>query len=257
MDESKKNPLSLLTPMQTFGVGLVGGVLVLCTIGFFILLGYMMRGGTSRLAANVNNNADAVTVPTEDIVDTNTGSKEINVKPVDLAKDHITGNKNAKVTIIEFSDTECPFCKRFQTSMQEVMKKYGDKIRWVYRHFPLDQLHSKSRNEALATECASEQGKFWEYIDKVYATTPANDGLDPAQLTVFAKDLKLNMTKFQSCMDTKKYAQLVSDQQADGEAAGVQGTPFSVVIGPNGEKEAINGALPTASIEQVLDKYVK
>jgi len=253
MDESKKNPLSLLTPMQTFGVGLVGGVLVLCTIGFFILLAYVMKGGSTRVAVDTGNNNVAVAP-----ADTNQPTEtEINVKPVDPAKDHIRGNKNAEVTIIEYSDTECPFCKRFHTSMQEVMDTYGTKIRWVYRHFPLDQLHSKARNEALATECANEQGKFWEYIDKVYEATPSNDGLDPAQLTQFAKDLKLNTTKFQSCMDSKKYAQFVSDQQADGETAGVQGTPFSIVIGPNGEKEAINGALPTASIGQVLDKYVK
>lgn len=111
--------------------------------------------------------------------------------------DHVLGNPNALVTIIEFSDTECPFCKKFHETMRKIIDEYGKdgKVKWVYRHFPLDQIHSKSRKEAEATECATEQGgneKFWEFINKIYEITPSNNGLDPAELPKIAKSIGLN-----------------------------------------------------------------
>jgi len=96
---------------------------------------------------------------------------------------------NAPVKIVEFSDTECPFCKRFHTTMQQVVKDSNGQVAWVYRHFPLDQLHSKARKEAEATECAAELGgneKFWAYLNRLMEVTPANDGLDLAELPVIA-----------------------------------------------------------------------
>ena len=97
--------------------------------------------------------------------------------------DHILGNPNAEVFIVEYSDLECPFCKQFHKSMLEIMSEYGaeGKVAWVYRHFPLDQLHSKARKEAEATECATELGgndAFWEYTNKIFEITPSNNGLN-------------------------------------------------------------------------------
>jgi len=112
----------------------------------------------------------------------------INMKPVSDG-DHILGDKNAPVKIVEFSDTECPFCKRFHTTMQQVVKDNNGQVAWVYRHFPLDQLHSKARKEAEATECAAELGgneKFWAYLNRLMEVTPANNGLDPAELLTIA-----------------------------------------------------------------------
>ena len=89
------------------------------------------------------------------------------------SKDHIRGNPNADITIVEYSDTECPFCKQFHQTMKQIIAEYGDsgKVAWVYRNFPLDQLHPKARKEAEALECANELGgndKFWEYTDRLY-----------------------------------------------------------------------------------------
>ena len=112
----------------------------------------------------------------------------INMKPISDS-DHILGDKNAPVKIVEFSDTECPFCKRFHTTMQQVVKDSNGQVAWVYRHFPLDQLHSKARKEAEATECAAEMGgneKFWAYLNRLMEVTPANNGLDPAELLTIA-----------------------------------------------------------------------
>jgi len=108
--------------------------------------------------------------------------------------DHILGDINAPVKIVEFSDTECPFCKRFHQTMEQIIDEYGKtgQVAWVYRHFPLDSLHSKARKESEALECAGEQGKFWEYTSSVYKTTPSNNKLDPNQLFKIAIDLGLN-----------------------------------------------------------------
>ena len=96
--------------------------------------------------------------------------------------DHLRGDPKAKVKVVEFSDLECPFCKRFHVTMQQVIEEYDGKVAWIYRHFPLDSLHSKARKEAEASECAAELGGndgFWAYIDKLFEITPSNNGLDP------------------------------------------------------------------------------
>src|SRR3989344_453399 len=92
--------------------------------------------------------------------------------------DHIRGNPDAPIKIVEYSDFECPFCKRFHETMQQVSAEYGDQVAWVYRHFPLDQLHSKARKEAVASECAAELGgndAFWKFTDRFFELTPSND----------------------------------------------------------------------------------
>ena len=177
------------------------------------------------------------------------------VKPVSKT-DHLLGDSKAAVTVIEFSDTECPFCKRFHETMQEVMKNYKGKVAWVYRHFPLDAIHSKARKEAEATECAAELGgnvAFWKYLDRIFEVTPTNNGLDPEELPKIAKYAGLNVAEFNKCLESGKYAQAVEDQYQDGLAAGVQGTPHSIVITKSGKKLTIGGAQPLESVKKILD----
>lgn len=172
--------------------------------------------------------------------------------------DHVRGSANAKVTIIDYSDTECPFCKRFHTVMKQVMTAYPNDVRWVYRHMPIEQLHSQARQESVATECAGEQGKFWEMLDKIYEVTPSNDGLDLATLPDLAKQVGVaDAAKFADCLKSDKFKQLIDDSIADGETAGAQGTPYSVVIGPKGEKLPINGAQSLAQVKALVDSLLK
>jgi protein-disulfide isomerase len=115
-----------------------------------------------------------------------TAEGEGNIPPI-TDKDHIFGNRNADLLIVEYSDPECPFCKRFDATMNQVMDQYqaSNKVAWVYRHFPLDSIHPKSRHESEALECANEIGgnaKFWEYVKVLFKVTPGNDGLDPTLL---------------------------------------------------------------------------
>lgn len=179
------------------------------------------------------------------------------LKPI-TPNDHILGNPNALVKIVEFSDPECPFCKLFHSTMHKVIDEYGKngKVAWIYRHFPLDQLHPKSRKETEATECANEQGgndKFWAYIDRVFAVTPSNNGLDPAQLPQIARDVGLDVAKFNSCLSSGKYAQRIQDNVDEAIATGGNGTPWSIVVAPNGKKYPLSGAQPYENVKQIID----
>jgi len=179
-------------------------------------------------------------------------------RAVDAKKDHIRGPATAKVTIIEYSDLECPFCKRFHETMKQVLAAYPNDVRWVYRHAPLSQLHSKAPAEANAAECAAEQGKFWEFIDEVFAVTPANNGLDAAELPKIAAKVGVgNAAQFKSCLDSNKYAGLVQADLDDATKAGMRGTPYSVAINAAGKKQSINGSLPLESVKSTVDSLLK
>ena len=258
MEEKNKSIFEVMNPQQTFLFGLVGGVMLLCTVGFFILLGIFLKGGNAgALAYNNGNNDVAVNTAGSDTAVANNGAPaNITVKAVDSKIDHIRGNANAKITIVEFSDPECPFCKAFHQTMQQVMTNYGDQVRWVYRNMPLDGLHSQARTEANALECAGAQGKFWEYTDLVYKTTNSNNTLDLTLLPKFATQLGLNLSKFNTCYQNKDFATKIQNDEADGQAAGGQGTPYSLLIGPDGTKTAINGAYPYTQVEQMIKQYL-
>lgn len=184
-------------------------------------------------------------------------AEEISFAPVNEKEDWIRGDKKAKVAIITYSDFECPFCKKFHETMLQVMNKYDGDVKWVFRHFPLDSLHRQARSEALAGECAGEQGKFWEFADLIFSRTTSNDGLDLTKLPDYAKEIGLNVSKFNSCYESKKYADEVNADASDAQKAGARGTPYSIVVGPNGEATPLSGALPVESVSSILDSLLK
>lgn len=181
------------------------------------------------------------------------------IRPV-TDQDHIRGAANAKVTVLEYSDLECPFCKSFHSTLRKLLTEYPNNVRWVYRHFPLDAIHSKARKEAEATECAGELGdndKFWAYMDRLFEVTPSNNGLDPAELPKIAEYVGLNRAQFEQCLNSGKYAQHVADDLADAQAAGGQGTPYSVVIAADGQKLPLSGAQPYSALKQLVEQALK
>lgn len=160
--------------------------------------------------------------------------KTIEIEAV-RADDHIVGNPNANIVVVEFSDTECPFCKNFHTTMNQIVDEYGKdgKVAWVYRHFPLDQLHPKARKEAEATECAYELGGnegFWKFTNRIYEITPANNKLDEAELPKIAEFAGINTTAFASCLASGKYADKVEGHYQEALKAGGRGTPYNVIL---------------------------
>jgi len=181
------------------------------------------------------------------------------IAPV-TSKDHILGDPNAQIVIVEYSDLECPFCKVFHDTLHQVMNDYPGKVAWVFRQFPIVQLHPKAPNEAMASECAAELGgndAFWKYIDRVFGITNSNNSLDPAQLPIIAQTIGLDVTAFNNCMNSGKYASVIDADVVAAGKAGAQGTPYSVIITKNGKKIPINGAQPIADVEAAINSVLK
>ena len=174
--------------------------------------------------------------------------------------DHITGNKNARVTLIEYSDFECPFCKTAHPTMKEILKTYGDKIRLVYRHFPLS-FHVNAQKEAEAAECVANLGgndKFWNFVDAIFERTTSNGtGFALDKLGPLASELGINQAEFQTCLDSGKYEKLVKDQTAEGTTAGVSGTPTTFLVDAKGNSQSIVGAQPLEAFKTAIDQALK
>jgi len=200
------------------------------------------KGGTNVEKVDQNNNGQQA-------------NTEIKLAPI-TDKDHIRGNINAPIKIVEFSDIECPFCKRFHETLKEVTSIYGDKVAWVYRQSPLVQLHPKAFNEAHATECVAELGgeaKFWEYLDLMYERTPSNNQFDLANLPIYAAEIGIDKDAFNACQTSMKYKDKINAQVQQAADAGGQGTPHSVIIGKDGSLTPILGAQPIEVVKQTID----
>ena len=157
------------------------------------------------------------------------------------------GPADAKVTIIEFSDYECPFCKRAEASVAQVKQTYGDKIRIAYRNYPLP-FHQTARPAAQAAICANEQGKFWAMHDKLME---AKD-LSAANLQQIATDTGLDRTKFDSCIAEERNKDMIEKDLAAGQAAGVNGTPAFFING-----RLLDGAQPFEKFQEIIDEELE
>lgn len=149
------------------------------------------------------------------------------------AEDHIYGNPNAEVVAVEYTDLECPFCKRNHFNMKQIVDDSNGRIAWVYRHHPLDHLHSKARKEGEAVECAGELGgneKFWEYVDMIFLITPSNNGLDLSLLPQIAENIGLNKETFEECLESGRYAEKIEFDFLEAEDSGLYKTPSMGII---------------------------
>jgi len=177
--------------------------------------------------------------------------------PVDATKlpddDAVLGDGNAPVTIVEFSDFQCPFCGKFyDETFPQLKKEYIDtgKVKLVYRDFPLS-IHEMAQTYAEAGECAHEQGKFWEMHDKIFGEQK-NGVATIDTLKKWAKGLGVKEVQFNTCLDTHKYADEVAKDVKDGEAAGVQGTPSFFING-----KLVVGAIPFSVLEKEIEAALK
>lgn len=248
------------TSGQNLGNSTLLPALVVALVAVSFILGVLwqrvsdlQKGGAST-AGQANVAAPAPQAPLDPTVPVKADT--LNLDPVS-DKDHVRGSASAKLTLIEYSDLECPFCKRIHPDLQKLTSAYDGKIRWVYRHFPLASLHSKAPKEAEAAECAAAAGgdtAFWKYIDKVFEVTPANNGLDPDELPKIAAQVGLNSYAFKRCLSDGKYKSVVDADYASGTKAGVNGTPGSFVLDDKGNAWIINGALPYDTLKSIVEK---
>ena len=194
---------------------------------------------------------------------TDNGTKALSandIRPVD-ATDHILGNPTAPIILIEYSDMECPYCKIYQGTLHQIMDDYGAKgqVAWVFRHFPIYELHSKAPKEAEAAECAADQGgndAFWKYTDQLYAVTPSNNGLDLSVLPKIAEQIGLDKTKFNDCLNSDKFKDKIQGQRDEIMKTGAQGTPH-LVIQVKGNFLPLPGAQPIGALRSAINEILK
>ncbi len=252
------NNNSKLSSYKAFILGVVFSLLLVFSVGFFVLLFSTSDGMKLPIAEREKvekfdeANARGFGGGGQD--------DEISIRPVTKA-DHIRGDLDkAEVVLVEYSDMECPFCKRFHFTLKQIKEEYGDKFAWVYRHFPLDNLHPKARLEAQASECAAELGgndAFWRFLDRIYEITPSNNRLDLEKLPEIAAEIGLDVGKFNECLSSNKFADKVQADYEDAIASGGSGTPYSILLSRGGEKIPVRGAVPAGQLRSLIDSLIK
>lgn len=192
--------------------------------------------------------------PTDKPADT-----QVTVEPL-TDKDHVQGNRDAEIVVIEYSDYECPFCGRFHPTMEQIMSEYGasGKVAWAYRHFPLDQIHPDARPASEASECVAELGgndAFWNYTKKLFEGQPTS--LTAENLKSNAEAVGVNGDEFTACVESGRHAATVEAQYQSGltlaQADPQFGTPYSVVLTKDGQQVVIPGAQPYNVVKNVID----
>lgn len=251
MQDQQSTPGNLFngSPKAMFFLGLFVGVATVSIIGLSLVVGMLLSGksfGSAALAAN--NQPNIPTQPTDPNVPTQPSAP---VKPVDEKNDYIRGAKNAKVTLIEYSDYQCPFCLRHESSIQQALKDYPNDVRVVYRNFPLTSIHPEAQKAAEAALCAGQQGKYWEMHDEIFKANEANL-MSVAKWKEIAGTIKLDTNKFNDCLDNGKTAAQVAQSEQEGADAGVQGTPGTFVNGT-----LVEGAVPYATLKSMIDSKLK
>jgi len=165
--------------------------------------------------------------------------------PLD-ASDPSRGHPSAPVTIVEFSDFQCPYCLRASPTLSQLQQKYGDKVRVVWKDFPLTQIHPDAFRAAEAAHCAGEQGKFWEYHDLLFGNQKA---LQPSDLTKYAADAKLDTKRFDACVMSSKFTDRVRSGMKLGGQLGVNSTPTLYING-----RMVAGAYPLEALSAMVDE---
>jgi protein-disulfide isomerase len=176
------------------------------------------------------------------------------IEPVS-EQDHVRGAEDAQITLIEYSDFECPFCGRFHPTMEQVMEEYDGQVRWVYRHFPLAS-HANAQMLAEASECVAEQAgnaAFWQFADEVLTNIISNE----SAVLDLAPTIGVDRAVLETCINSGKYTERIQEDYNSGSKAGITGTPGTFLVTADGQVELISGALPYASVKQILDKYLQ
>ncbi len=236
-----------------FPINTVSLLVILVIVAAF-LIGVLMTK-VSYLEKGVVGTTNTGT--TDDSGDT---APQVPTGPVDVANGHLPylGNKDAKVTIVEFSDFQCPFCKAlFDDALPSIKKDYVDtgKVAFYYRHYPLTSIHPNAQKAAEAAECANEQGNFWGYHDELFknqgtwAALSSDQAVD--KFADLANSLGLDGASLKSCVDSNKFADVVKKDTDEGTAAGVNGTPATYINGM-----LISGAAPYSDFKTEIDKQL-
>jgi protein-disulfide isomerase len=189
--------------------------------------------------------------------------KAKNVPRPALDSDHILGNPNAEISLIEYTDFECPFCKTFHETAHKLVEAYDGKVNWIFRHYPLGFHNPAAQKEAEASECVAELGgqdAFWKFADALYANSGLNGkGIEPEKFLTLVDEAGVKRDEFQACLDSGKHTNRVQQNFNDGSNSGITGTPGNILLSNRtGEIRLKAGAFPfdtmKAEIDQMLSK---
>ena len=172
--------------------------------------------------------------------------------------EHIRGNVDAPIKIVEYSDFDCPFCSRFHDTMNSVMEKYGeDEVAWVFRQFPLEQLHPQAPAVAVASECVAALGgndAFWTFADGYFGDRGSGKGTPHAELVpALVASAGVDQDAFATCFEDGSQNAAVQSDVDDAVETGGRGTPWSIIVGPTGKTYPLSGALPAQAVEQLIE----
>jgi protein-disulfide isomerase len=172
------------------------------------------------------------------------------------ASDHVFGDPKAPITIIEYSDLECPFCKQFHGTMKAVVAAYPGKVKWVYRNFPLEQLHPNAPKLAEAAECVAALGgndTYWAFLDELFRRAPINTQFDLSQLNAAVTAVGVNANAFTTCYQAGTYRAKIAQETEDAVASGGNGTPHNILIDKKGKSSLIPGAQPLDVVKAAIE----
>lgn len=242
MDNLKGAGLWDSSPKTTFYLGLFTGIAVSAVLALVMVFSMLMGGqGFTRGSIVATDTPPAAVPPTNDPQPAAAPVKGL------VATDHVIGgNANSKVTVIEYSDFECPFCGQFTPATKQMLADFPNDVRLVYRHYPLS-FHQNAQKASEASECVAKlkgNEAFWKMHDQLFANQTA---LGTDLYTRLAKGLGVNEADFKKCLDSGETASTVSADMASGNDAGVNGTPATFING-----KLVSGAVPYATLKQAL-----
>ncbi len=181
------------------------------------------------------------------------------LRPVSADRDHIFGNPAAEITLVEYSDFECPFCKRYHPTVKKLIGNNDGRVNWVYRHFPLAFHNPGARKQAEASECVAELGgndAFWQFGDRIYQRTRSNgNGFPLDRLAPLAQEVGVDPKAFNECMESGRMASRVDEDYQDGVKAGINGTPGTILVNhKTGKVLPLSGAVPVQRLQAAVDR---
>jgi protein-disulfide isomerase len=263
LDDSEQNhfetkPENVLIKKSTF-YGLILGIIVIIGVAGFFAGSYITNLNSDQVTQKELD--DAISKLELKVLQKQLPSTP-SIGPIRISVDDdpMKGNPNASITIIEFSDFQCPFCAKFhETTLPLLEKNYisTGKVNFVYRDFPIVSIHPNAVPAALASECADDQGKFWEIHDMIFENQRTWQGMKPSESTnlfkEYAVEIGLNLDEFNSCVDSGKYLKEIQNDLDDGRVYGVTGTPGFFVGNSEIGYTKLIGAQPFSSFKQVID----
>ncbi|KER06129.1 Na antiporter NhaA 2 protein [Marine Group I thaumarchaeote SCGC AAA799-E16] len=260
--ENKKNANSIMIKKSTF-TSLVVVLVIAIAISAFFAGNYVSNFNSDKVTQSDLKNAFA---KLEEKIGTNTQpSIQPNTQPIRVSVDDdpMKGNPNAPITIIEFSDYECPFCGKFYTDTLPLIEENyinTGKVNFVYRDFPIQSIHPNAVSAAMAAECADDQEMFWPYHDMIFenkSTWEKQRGQNLVnELAQYAVVLGLDVEEFTACLESNKHLDEIKNDLQDGQSYGISGTPGFFIGNDNSGYIKVSGAKPYQAFEEILEEML-